>query len=257
MLFILGKLGAALLSPLGLALVGLVLAMILFAWARAAAGQGVLAATFAVLYLSATPAVSRTLSAILETQYPPVAVAELPQADVIIVLGGVTSPAYAPRPAPELSQAADRLMHAADIYKAGKAPRILLSGGEFGDGEASPEAEQMRDVLLRFGVPQADIVLEPGSIDTASNASLTHALMTENGWTNAILVTSATHMPRALATFRRQGLDPVPAATDVVSAGRSPWPWADWLPGADALDDTTRAVKELVGQLYYRLRSWS
>jgi uncharacterized SAM-binding protein YcdF (DUF218 family) len=63
-------------------------------------------------------------------------------------------------------------------------------------------------------------------------------------------------MPRALATCRASGIDAVPASTDVEvvwAAGGHP---LDWLPDSEALDGTTRAVKELIGAQVYRWRGW-
>lgn len=71
-----------------------------------------------------------------------------------------------------------------------------------------------------------------------------------------LLVTSAFHMRRAQRLFERQGLDVVPFPVDFQSRGV--WAgslWRDptqWLPSARALDDSSRALRELLGRIVYR-----
>ena len=55
--------------------------------------------------------------------------APLPRAEAIVVLGGATAPAFWPRPWVHLSEAGDRVLYAAKLYREGKAPLLILSGG--------------------------------------------------------------------------------------------------------------------------------
>ncbi|MFM9101790.1 MAG: YdcF family protein, partial [Cyanobium sp.] len=71
-----------------------------------------------------------------------------------------------------------------------------------------------------------------------------------------LLVTSAFHMTRARALFARQGLEVVPYPVDFQSRGA--WAgsvWTDfryWLPTADGLESSSRALREVLGRLIYR-----
>lgn len=72
---------------------------------------------------------------------------------------------------------------------------------------------------------------------------------------SALLVTSAVHMPRAMAVFQRAGLPVIASTTDVVIIDGSHDIW-DWLPDAAALNLTTAAAKEWAGLLSYKARGY-
>jgi uncharacterized SAM-binding protein YcdF (DUF218 family) len=71
-----------------------------------------------------------------------------------------------------------------------------------------------------------------------------------------LLVTSALHMPRALATFRALGVDTIPAPTDF-EAVPQPFHPLRWLPDAETLAASTQAIKEYLGLWVYRWRGWA
>jgi uncharacterized SAM-binding protein YcdF (DUF218 family) len=81
-------------------------------------------------------------------------------------------------------------------------------------------------------------------------------ILAEHGLQRVLLVTSALHMPRALATFQSAGIDAVPAATDYTVIYRDWRTVIDFLPDAKALSRTTDAIKEYVGHAYYRWKGW-
>jgi uncharacterized SAM-binding protein YcdF (DUF218 family) len=246
------------LTPLGIALVLALLVLILMAAGRRKLAFVLLLATTTGLYLTATPFFAQALSATLERQFPPVALTASPTADVIVLLGGATDPALPPRQDPDLNAHADRIMHAADLYKAGKAKWIIASGGSWRDPSLGrPEALDMQDILMRFGVPESAIFLEVKSEDTGQNAELSAALMHQHNLTTALLVTSGIHMPRAMAAFRRTGIEVTASPTDFVAVASPDWPALSWLPSPEAEVETGEALHELAGLIYYRLRGWS
>ena len=96
-------------------------------------------------------------------------------------------------------------------------------------------------------MPAAAIVMESASRDTRENAGLTRAILAQRGYRRVLLVTSALHMPRALAKFRAEGIDAIPAPTDHEAQGVTTV--SDWIPSTTALDGTSRALKEWIGLL--------
>ena len=114
--------------------------------------------------------------------------------------------------------------------------------------------------MLRFladlGVPPEAILLEGRSRNTRENALYTAEILSAEGIDRVLLVTSALHMPRALATFRAAGIDAEPAPTDF-EVMPEPAHLMRWLPDAEALSDSTRALKEYVGWWVYRWRGWA
>jgi uncharacterized SAM-binding protein YcdF (DUF218 family) len=253
-MFILDKLLSPLLTPLGLALALIGLGWLLLAFGRRRTGLLAVAVACIGLYAVSTDFVAQRLSGLLERQYPPVPVASLPRADAIILLGGMTDPALPPRQAPDLNEHADRAVLASDLYKAGKAPLIIATGGNwlYGPGVES-EATDMAAILTRLGVPPSAILLEQQALDTAGNASYSARIMATHHLMTALLVTSGVHMPRAVAAFRAAGVSVTPAATDIVDVRTVHFPFRYFQPRPQALTQTSEALHELIGMLYYRL----
>ncbi len=198
--------------------------------------------------LWSTPVVSNALRVALEAPYPATPVADVPPAQAIVVLGGGISPPGQGQPMPNLEKAADRIWHAARLYRAGKAPVLVLSGGTGAMAEATSEAEAMKQLLMEWQLPQGALLLEEHSRNTEENASMTQALLQPLGIRRVLLVTSALHMARAQAHFEAAGLEVIPAPTDHEGQITAHWPWwMRWLPSTDALDGSARGLKEWVG----------
>jgi uncharacterized SAM-binding protein YcdF (DUF218 family) len=160
--------------------------------------------------LVSVPAVSYLALGSLEWQYP--AGQEQPEdAEVIVVLAGGVLPAGPGRPQPELdTDTVGRCLHAAALYRQGKPCPILLSGGKADLGSGYPVAARvMRSFLLRLGVAEANLLLEEQSRTTYENAVECSWLLSRCGFRRVVLVTDPMHMPRALACFRKQGIEGV------------------------------------------------
>ena len=210
-----------------------------------------------LLWLTSTFLLSSYLVATLERQYLPVPVIESPAADAIIILGGAVGSADYPRIDVDLTGRSDRVMHAARLYRAEKAPIIIVTGGTIKWMSAKkPEAITILRLLEELGVPPKSILVEVESLNTFQNASNTKRLLTKHGLKNILLVTSASHMPRALATFRTMGIKAIPSPTDYRVVDREKFTVFDLLPDAEALAGTTQAIKEYLGLMVYRWRGW-
>lgn len=208
-----------------------------------------------LIWVPSTRPVSYWLRGSLERSYPPRQVNEIPQTEVIVVLGGGLGPAIPPRLYPDLESGADRVMYAAQLYRAGKAPLVVPSGGYldwYTTGQS--EAESMKTVLEGQGVPASAILQERNSRTTEENAQCVMALLEERGLGTILLVTSALHMRRAHKAFRSVGLDVVPAATDYEVVDEGDRTWLRWLPSVGHLEGSTRAIKEYVGYWVYALK---
>lgn len=253
----LDKILAQLAYPLGLSLSLCVLALLLMGlhWRRLAAAALVVAVAW--LGVWSLPAVSDALRLSLEDRFPKVRVSALPEAGAVVVLGGGIRAGTPDWPYPDLRAAADRAWHAARIFHADKAPVIVVSGGSIPWlGDAATEAEAMREFLWDLGVPADAVLLEDRSRSTYENARFTAELLRERDMGEVLLVTSALHMPRALATFRAAGVDAIAAPTDYEVRPVPNQPLR-WLPDAEALQDSTRALKEYLGLWVYRWRGWA
>ena len=263
MFVFLSKLLPPLAYPLGLAILLVLAALLLRKRPRLRTAAEVIA--LILLVLSSNHWVSFLLARSLEWQYLPNG--EIPSAEVIVLLGGGTEPAIYPRTFPELNGAGDRLVRAANLYHQGKAPAILASGGNITwmDSQISTPASDMTVLLERMGVPSTAIWQEDRSQNTYENAVYCANILKEKKITRVILVTSALHMPRSVAIFRKLGVDVIPAPADfaVTQEGwaeitSTPEAWlVNLLPSAGSLGLTSAALKEYFGLLVYRLRGWA
>lgn len=227
------------------------LSLLLWRFRRLAASLLVIA--IAWLYLASTAAFADFVMGSLEGYYRPKAMSVIPQADAIVLLGGAVRGDTHFSSMGDLNQQADRLIHALALYKAGKAPLVLLTGG--GHPGNRSEAEIMREHLQLMGMPRKAMLMERESRDTHDNAVYSAILLKGKGVKRILLVTSGFHMRRAVPLFERQGLEVIPAPTDFQRlVGDSPVP--GWLPSAGNLMRSTYALREYVGYTVYQFRGW-
>ena len=244
--------------PVGFAILTGLASLFAFALGRRRRAVVWIVAGTLYLWLAATPIVALALVSSLEEQYPIVKVEELPRADVAIVLGGVSFPSQALNPYADMKAGADRILHTARLFKSGKVGRILISSGQpIVQEDAKSEAEVIEGFLNEFGIDSANIVLESDSRNTRENAINSLAIMQKNGFSSALLVTSALHMPRAAAVFRQAGVNFSPVSIDTLSSSLARRSVFAFLPNSKALDISTQAIKEWIGLLVYRLRGWA
>jgi uncharacterized SAM-binding protein YcdF (DUF218 family) len=244
--------------PVGVALFLMLVAFFLLRRKRRHWASGLLALAFVVLWVGSMPFTARTLYGSIESRYPAVPVSDLPQAGCIVVLGGVMEGAVPPRVNVELHDSIDRVFKTLEVYQAGKARFIVVTGGnQPWSKEALSEAELIRNLLVGWGVPRKSIVLEGSSRNTRENAMYTRNAMTSINCEEALLVTSAAHMPRAVAAFQAAGVSVTPVSTDVRVADSGRLGVLDFLPDAGALQLTSDGLRELVGQWVYRWQGWN
>jgi uncharacterized SAM-binding protein YcdF (DUF218 family) len=253
----LDKLLAQLAYPLGLSLSLCLVSLPLLAWRQRRWNAAVVALAVSWLGFWSLPVVSDALRLSLEGRFANESVAALPAADVAVVLGGGIDSGPPSWPYPNLGGAADRVWHAARLYRAGKVDSLILSGGRLGwQGKVRPESEAMRQFLNDLGVPDAVLQFEHRSRSTRENALYSAELIRAQGAARVMLVTSALHMPRALASFWAVGVEAIPAPCDFEVRSEPAHPLR-WLPDAGALAASTRALKEYLGWWVYRWRGWA
>jgi uncharacterized SAM-binding protein YcdF (DUF218 family) len=209
-------------------------------WKRSAMVLGVLAIAWSGFW--SIPRNSDMLRRSLEDMHALDSEGALPNADAIVVLGG-GGYTWISRPGVTLdSLKYSRLAAGARLYRAGLAPRVILSGGGMGD---RTEARNMARGMEKFGVPHSALLLEERSTDTTTNATFTASLARQHGVHRILLVTSGVHMPRASLLFRRTGVEVVEVPVPEPTIGGD---WLDrWLPSPRALWKSGRALKEYAG----------
>ncbi|SRR5579875_381686 len=251
----LSKLLAPALSPIGV-VCELLLVSILAMRSGPRLARVAAAAALLVLIIAGNSHFSALIAASLESRDVPRK--PLPRAQAIVVLSADAEPPIPPQPTVLLDGAtANRLLFAAQLYRLKMAPIVILSGGRVPWSKDRPPASQgMAEVINLLGVPQAAIIQEPDSADTFENAVDVKAILKARRLSSVLLVTSAMHMPRALALFKHQGIDAIPAPCDYAALTRPParnWQEAtlDLIPDAGSLQMTSMAVREYLGIAVY------
>ena len=203
------------------------------------------------MWLSSTSAFAFYMQKSLEQQYPPKEAMAYPDADAIVVLGGGALPNlngdWNEYPA---DTDTTRIGFGLKLFRSSKANVILLSGGEL-------EAEQMAGKLLQQGVPENVVQTETSSMSTHENAIYSAAILKREKRQRILLVTSAMHMPRAIASFRRQGLIVIPAPALESTPDAKSKPGISWWPNRPALLLSYHCLREYFGLWAYRLIGWA
>lgn len=180
--------------------------------------------------------------------------------DLAIVLGGYSNfLVQAPRDLQHFNDRANRFNNTLELYGRGKVQRILLSGGSGALVRRSPpEAEVSAAFLRTIGLPDSAIIVEARSRNTRENARYTAQLL-EDRYPGArcLLITSAFHMPRAHACFKKAGVTCDTFPVDYLQ--ETPvWTPDYWLlPRASRLGYWELLIKEWVGWVVYKMRGWA
>ena len=218
-------------------------AFLLIARKRRRAGLIVFALSAAVYVIFGTGILSTWLLGTLEHRYKPLESTErLQNVKKVVILAG-----YAERqPSLPLSSevnfaSAYRLLEGLRIVHALPNTDILISGG--GDVPGI-----MKELLAAMGLVEQRIVIDNKSGSTYESAENVKGLI---GGEKFILVTSAGHMPRAMAAFRKAGMNPIPAPTNYMSVKERKF--MDYLPSPHHLVCADLAVHEYLGMAWYRL----
>ncbi|WP_157182289.1 YdcF family protein [Methylobacterium sp. WSM2598] len=191
----------------------------------------------------------------LEERFP--AAAELARVDGVVVLGGALAEGIrAERGAPGLNREADRLVAFAALARRYPAAKLVFAGGPAsGRREGLTEAQASRALLEEIGLPPGRLLVDDRSRSTWENAVEARALARPGPGETWLLVTSASHMPRAMGAFRRAGWPPLlawPVAYRTTRRGA-----AALRPLGAKLAAIDLAAHEWAGLLAYRLRGRS
>jgi len=117
-----------------------------------------------------------------------------------------------------------RLAHAADLWRRGLAPRILVAGGLTGRSTLS-EAEAGRAWLTGHGVPVEAVLIEDQSQHTLENLFHVRETLRNEGWGAPILVSDGLHLARAGAMAQGLGLCVHCSAATGCPPSRGSWAW--------------------------------
>lgn len=168
-----------------------------------------------------------------------------------LVLGGFAG--YSPKAGQvDFNDSADRLWGALMLYKQGVIRKLVVVSDGSTDPEYGNEA-LLREQLSVLGILSSDLLVEPMSRNTRENATFVFKMIPDLGDKPFLLVTSAVHMRRSLASFHEVGLWPAYYSTDRFE--RFYQKWENWVPDLRLFDEWYGLGHEWIGWIAYRLTS--
>ena len=205
-----------------------------------------------LLWAASTPVVSNVLMRAVEGWRVRQVTSDAPNADAIVVLSNGVTDVPGKSGAFEVDDF-DRFLGGFELYKAGKAPRLIFTGGW---SAWKPDMPIIGDVLIArardFGVPASALSTTSKASNTEQEAAGVAELLGVGKSPTApriVLVTSAYHMSRAEMLFLRAGLEVIPFPVDFqTKLGITP---RSFIPSGGTLQHTDTALKEIYGRLYY------
>ncbi len=239
---------AVLLRPLVLALLAVAVALAVL-WRRKESRRrlAALTAAFVVLTLLCLPVTAYLALGTLEWAYPPLSDRPSDVPVVVVLSGSLRSGG------PRIELGTDtlyRCIRAAELYRTAPGP-VLVTGGKVHPNDPGPPlAVAMRDFLATLGVRPEDVIVEPESRTTYENAVESARLLKERGIGRVVLVTDASHLRRAAACFRKQGVDVVPCGCRYRALALHGGA-ADFVPDPGAAAGFEAAAHEWVGIAWY------
>ena len=242
-MFVFKKIIAAFLTPMALcweiSFCGLIL---LWFTRKKKAAKILLTIGLGLLYLLSFRPLSSAFLTPLENRYPYYQGRDA--VSYILVLGGgaVDDPRL-----PTTSQLSDpslnRLVESIVIYRRIQGAKLIFSGKKV--------ARLMSAAAQSLGVKESDILVEASGRDTKDEARYIQRIV---GKAPFILVTSASHIPRAMALFEKRGMYPIPAPVRYMVRGEYILSPGFFLPSPGELYKTERAWHEYLGLLWAKLR---
>ncbi len=145
-----------------------------------------------------------------------------------------------------------RLTEGIRILRMYPGSKLILSGYDGGSGVSN--ARMMAKVALALGVSKSDIILLETAKDTWEEARQAAAFVKQR---QVVLVTSASHMQRALNEFHSAGVKPYPAPTNFLAHANITQGWERFTPKGKYLEQTERYWHETLGLVWQSLRDWA
>lgn len=256
MFFYLSKIAWLLIAPTNLLLFAGLFGVVLLFTKFKKTGRFFAALSVLGLFVAAFTPVSAWVLAPLESRFPVIHDLEAEKFDGIIVLGGATDVHITRLTGePAISGAGERALKMIELARRYPDKPIAFAGGGGVHDDGGPitkEADVMRLILERSGLPTDEIVFEDQSRNTWQNAVNVRELLKPAQDSTWLLVTSAFHMPRSVGVFRQAGFNVRPVPVDFRIGGYTDTYFLNES-GAARMARLDIAMREWVGLVVYYL----
>jgi uncharacterized SAM-binding protein YcdF (DUF218 family) len=253
MFFLLSKILGFFLLPSNAIMALGIAGLVLIGTRRARTGRVLTAAALVLFAVFGLSPAGDALMEPLEDRFPPWDPGRGPPTGIVVLGGAVDPDLVAARGAPDINEAAERIIVVAALARTYPRARIIYSGGNAriapGGGN---EAEAVAPILESFGVAMDRVTLEARSRNTAENAVYSKELAAPRAGERWLIVTSGYHMPRAVGAFRKVGFDVEAYPVDYRTRGPAGLLTA-FNDTASGLRRTDTAAREWIGLLAYWL----
>jgi uncharacterized SAM-binding protein YcdF (DUF218 family) len=204
-----------------------------------------------LFYLLSTPIISDEIFRYVEKEQAIKDIKSIPNADAIVVLGGMFNYVKTETGGKNEWSDPDRFYGGIALYKAGKATQLIFTGAKMPWAEKDQETEggSLKRYAIEMGVPDSVIKIS-GLVTTTEDESNEVKKLLPNA-KSIILVTSAYHMPRSKSLFERKGFNVIAFPVDS-KVGIGQTTLLDYLPNADSFSNSETAIRELIGRNFYR-----
>ena len=207
-----------------------------------------------LLYIISTPIFSNNFFKLVEGNEYRKPISAIDSADAIVVLSGML----------EINEVGDStyiewgvpdwFFGGMTLFKAGKAQKLIFTGGKMPwDKAKKTEGDVLKVYAISNGIPSEMIFVTKDVENTADEAVAVEELI--NPSKRIILVTSAYHMYRAKKLFEKQGFIVIPYKVDYKANRKKQMIIMDFLPSATNLELTETGIKEIIGRLFYLVKS--
>ncbi len=249
-MFIIKKIVSQLVYPLPFIMfIAIIVAMVLvLKQKKQSIDKLVILLIFAFTLISFQP-VPRLLSRSLEQQYLKLDSVPAQISAIVVLGGGSCSDPTVPTSSQLSPQSLIRLTEGISLFNQTDSARLILTGGAVLDTVTI--AETQRKMAIALGVDSLRISLADSALDTEMEARAVKKMVPSG---KIVLVTSATHMPRAMGLFRKAGMNPIPAPTNYLAV-TAPLTPGDFFPSGRNIETATVAWHEYLGVIWSKLRN--
>jgi uncharacterized SAM-binding protein YcdF (DUF218 family) len=249
MFFILSKILYYLAMPITWILAALLVAV--FAKKQTRKNKGLIATLILLLFFTNPFLINEAL---LLWETPPTPIRSVGNYDAAIILTGMSNQEKSPHDRMYVGSAADRVLHPLHLYREGRFQYFVISGGSGSLRRTySTEAAEIKNLLVRAGIPDSLILVEEQSRNTYENAQFTARLLQEHPQLKKLLlVTSAFHIRRAKGCFDKAGVPTHTFATDFYTSDRAFTPDRLLVPQEASLYKWQKLIHEMLGYAIYK-----
>ena len=250
------RFAAEILSPIALCFIFSLLALLAMLFRRRLLAGGLLTLVVGLYLVCGYGWMVRDQILARESVYPPIGnerlqvLQQAPPGYVVVLGSGHVSDARLPVTGQIGGTSLARLAEGIRLQRLLPGAKLVVTGGAVGDPVAN--ARVVAAVAESLGVAGEQLVVEDRPLDTVEEARYLFPVLQQEPF---ILVTSALHMPRAMAIFEKLGMRPLAAPTDFVIKVSAVAPPGSYLPSLANFDLSRRILYEWLGDVWSRVRT--